>query len=529
LTSSVPTRRHRTRADDPDWWRTAVVYQIYPRSFTDANGDGDGDLPGITSRLPYLADLGVDGIWISPFYTSPMVDNGYDVADPCDVDPRFGTLADYDELVRTAHELGLLVTIDLVPNHFSDQHAWFQSALRAGRGSAERDRFIFREGRGADGERPPNNWPSMFGGPAWTRVADGQWYLHLFASEQPDLNWENPAVRAEFARIMRFWLDRGTDGFRMDVAHGLAKAEGLPDMADLPTARQHPLDDVRFDRPRVHDYLREFRTVVDEYPGAMIVGEAWVDTPERLSRYVRPDELHLSFNFELVTAEWGAESFRKAIDTSRRALAGVGAPCTWVLSNHDVDRHATRYGGGALGQARARAAALIQLGLPGGAYVYNGDELGLENAPVPDSARQDPTFFRTGGAVAGRDGERVPLPWSGTAAPYGFTTGRPWLPMPADWAGLTVAAQTGDPASMLELYRTVLRLRHDEPDLRTEDFVWIDSPDGSLAFRRGSIVVAANLSDQPAPRPAGDVLIASAALADDQVLPPNSAVWLRAH
>jgi alpha-glucosidase len=519
----------RTRADDPSWWRNAVFYQIYPRSFFDADGDGNGDLAGITAQLPYLADLGVDAVWISPFYRSPMVDNGYDISDPCDVDPVFGTLADFDTLVAEAHRLGILVTIDLVPNHLSDQHPWFREALAAGPGSAARDRFIFRDGHGPHGELPPNNWISAFGGSAWTRVADGQWYLHLFAAEQPDLNWENPDVPREFARIIRFWLDRGADGFRMDVAHGMAKPDDLPDMTVFP-GQSDPYNaaDPRFNQPHVHDYLRGMRAVLDEYPGAMVIGEAWVGGGAETAKFVRPDELHLSFNFAFEQSKYSAADFRAAIDDALSAFAAVGAPCAWVLSNHDVMRHATRYGGGEQGAARGRLAALIQLGLPGVSYIYNGDELGLENVELPDSVRQDPTFFRTNGADKGRDGARVPLPWSGTRPPFGFTAGKPWLPLPAEWAGQTVAAELADPASTLALYRTALRLRHTVQDLRGTAFEWVDGPDGTLAFQRGtSVVVAANMTDEPAPLPAGEVLISSAPLAEPGVLPANTAVWLR--
>ncbi len=515
------------------WWADAVFYQIYPRSYADGNGDGTGDLIGICERLDHLVELGVDAIWISPFYRSPMADGGYDVADPCDVDPIFGTLADFDALLADAHERGLKVTIDIVPNHFSDQHVWFRQALAAAPGSPERARFIFREGRGANGDQPPNNWPSMFGGPAWTRVPDGQWYLHLFAAEQPDLDWTNPEVPAEFARILRFWLDRGVDGFRVDVAHGMAKEPGLPDMdlsvitprdegAHMPSAA-----DIRFDRDAVHEYHRGFRKVLDSYPGdRMAVGEAWVPSSERMARYAAPDELNLTFNFELVVAPWSATEFRSAIDRSLHAMAAVGAPCTWVLANHDVDRTATRYGGGARGLARARAAALVQLSLPGAAYLYNGDELGLENVELPDDALQDPTWERTGHQVRGRDGERVPLPWTGTRPPYGFSTGpTSWLPMPEGWAASTVEAEAADPASTLQLYRTTLRLRHTLADLQGTALEWLDSPDGCLAYRRGGLSVWLNAGVAAVPMPACELVHASAPVGAD--LEPDVAVWLR--
>ncbi len=515
------------RTLDPDWWKTAVFYQIYPRSFADSNGDGEGDLNGIRARLDYLRDLGVDALWLSPFYVSPMHDGGYDVADPCDVDPRFGTLEDFDAMVAAAHERGIKVTVDLVPNHFSDQHVWFRQALAAAPGSRERARFHFLDGRGSDGTEPPNNWPSVFGGPAWTRLPDGQWYLHLFAPEQPDLNWENAEVRAEFARVVRFWLERGADGFRVDVAHGMAKPPGLPDMAAAPNVMlTHVKDDPRFDQPAVHDYLRELRAVMDEYPGAMAVGEVWAESVERQVAYIRPDELHLAFNFDLVRADWAAPAFFQAIQDAMDATARVGAPNTWVLANHDIVRHATRFGGGSVGRARARAAAMIQLALPGAAYLYQGDELGLENVDLPDEALQDPAWERSGHTHRGRDGERVPMPWSGSTPPFDFTTGTPWLPMPADWAQVTVEAQLEDTGSTLSLYRRLLARRRERPELSSGTFDWIGAPDGCLAFRRGeSLVAVTNFSSRPAELPHGKVLLASGPLADGD-LPPDTAVWL---
>jgi alpha-glucosidase len=517
----------------PPWWASAVFYQIYPRSFADGNGDGTGDLIGIRQRLDHLVELGIDAVWISPFYRSPMADGGYDVADPCDVDPMFGTLADFDALLAEAHDRGIRLTVDIVPNHFSDQHAWFQAALAAAPGSPERARFIFREGRGVNGELPPNNWPSMFGGPAWTRVPDGQWYLHIFAREQPDLDWTNPEVPAEFDRILRFWLDRGVDGFRIDVAHGMAKEPGLPDMdLSLVGSREHGAHmparaDLRFDRDAVHEYHRGFRRVLDSYPGdRMAVGEAWVPDSTRLAHYAAPDELNLTFNFELIEAPWDATEFRSAIARSLQAMASVGAPCTWVLANHDVDRSVTRYGGGACGLARARAAALVQLSLPGAAYIYNGDELGLANVDLPDDALQDPTWERSGHTERGRDGERVPLPWSGDTAPYGFTTGdATWLPMPPDWAANTVQAQEADQSSTLQLYRTTLQLRRKLAGLQGGDLRWLDAPDGLLAYRRGDISVWLNAGAIAAPMPAGELVHASGPV--DAELPPDTAVWLR--
>jgi alpha-glucosidase len=513
------------------WWATAVFYQIYPRSFADGNGNGTGDLIGVRERLDHLVELGVDAMWISPFYRSPMADGGYDVADPCDVDPLFGTLDDFDALLAAAHERGIRVTVDIVPNHFSSEHPWFQAVLANGPDAPERARFVIRPGRGPGGDEPPNNWPSVFGGPAWSRLPDGDWYLHLFAPEQPDLDWTNPEVPAEFERIIRFWLDRGVDGFRVDVAHGMGKEAGLPDMdlSILPGPDEHEvmpdLRDIRWDRDSVHEYHRGLRRVLDSYPGdRMAVGEAWVADPDRLARYVRKDELNLAFNFELVEAPWG--EFRDAIERSLAAMDSVGAPSTWVLDNHDVDRAATRYGGGARGLARARAASLVQLSLPGAAYIYNGDELGLTNVELPDEALQDPTWERSGHVDRGRDGERVPLPWSGTRPPFGFTTGElTWLPMPAEWAASTVQAEEADPDSTLQLYRTTLRLRHELAGLQRSEIEWLDAPAGCLAYRRGDVRVWLNAGEASVPMPAGELLHASGPVGAD--LPPDTAVWLR--
>ncbi len=516
--------------DGADWWRSAIFYQVYPKSFTDGNGDGIGDLIGLRERLDYLKSLGIDAIWLSPFYKSPMADGGYDVSDPTDVDPMFGNLDDFDALVAAAHARGIKVTVDIVPNHFSDQHPWFQQALAAEPGSPERARFIFHDGKGRDGAEPPNNWPAMFGGSAWQRVPDGQYYLHLFAPEQPDLNWENPEVSAEFERILRFWMDRGVDGFRVDVAHSMAKPIGLPDLdLSLYTGPNTQLDpDLRFDNDHLHEHLRMFRRVMDSYPNRMAVGEAWVPDDERLARYVRSDELHLTFNFRLVEAPWSAEDFTAAIDGSLKAMAEVGAPCTWVLSNHDVVRHTTRYGGGSVGQARGRAAALVTLSLPGATYLYNGDELGLENVDLPDEVLQDPTWKRSGFTERGRDGERVPLPWEGSEPPFGFgSSSESWLPMPAEWRSFTVEAQLKDPASTLSLYREALRLRRELTELHGSSFGWEPAPEGCLAYRRGpNLVVALNAGDLPVELPAGQLLLSSAAIEGNK-LPANTAVWLR--
>jgi alpha-glucosidase len=526
--------------DGTPWWREAVIYQIYVRSFADANGDGLGDLTGVRQHLDHVRDLGADAIWLNPFYPSPQADAGYDVADYRDVDARFGTLQDFDELLERAHELGLRVLVDLVPNHTSDQHPWFQAALASPPGSRERARYLFRDGRGADGDQPPNDWRSNFGGPAWTRIAEeggvpGQWYLHLFAPEQPDLDWTNQEVRDEFESIVRFWFDRGVDGIRIDVAHGLAKDPAMPDLdtghrARGPAKSGHP----HWDLDEVHDVYRAWRRIADSYPGERaFVGEAWVATPAQLARYVRPDELHTVFNFGFLLAPWNAEAMRAAIDESIGELAAVGAPPTWVLSNHDVVRHLTRLAEGDpdRGLPRARAAVLLMLALPGGAYLYQGEELGLpEVLDLPPSARQDPTFAQTGGERPGRDGCRVPMPWSGQSPPFGFGPGGSWLPQPASWHQLTVERQHDDPRSMLALYRSALRLRRALSALGDGTMTWLNA-NGILAFRRDpAFACAVNLGDKPVPLPVslrtGTVLLASGDL-DGTNLPPDTAVWIR--
>ncbi len=517
------------------WWRHAVVYQVYVRSFADSDGDGIGDLPGITDRLPYLRDLGVDAVWITPFYPSPQHDHGYDVADYQDVDPLFGTLADADALLARAHELGLRLIVDLVPNHTSSDHQWFREALASERGSEARARYLFRAGR-EGGETPPNNWRSVFGGPAWSRVGDtDQWYLHLFDSSQPDLDWSHPDVAALFDQVLRFWLDRGVDGFRVDVAHGLVKESGLRDqivtaselaaiedaeLLDVPIA-----DEPMWNQPRVHDIYRRWRRILDEYDGdRMGVAEAWTRSLEATAEYVRDDELHQAFNFHWMLAEWSAPELGRVVSKTLAALADVGGEPTWVLSNHDVPRHPTRYGGGPGGLARARAVTLVSLALPGSAYLYQGEELGLEDVDVAPEHRQDPSWFRTG--KPGRDGCRVPIPWAGDRAPYGFGPGteQPWIPQPADWAALTVTVQEADPESTLSFYRRALACRR-EHAAGIGDEVAVDVANDVLTLRRGPLTVVLNCGSTPIPQPAGEVLIASGAVADE--LPPDTAAWIR--
>jgi alpha-glucosidase len=548
------------RTATPPWWRSAVVYQVYIRSFADGDGDGVGDIAGLRSRLPYLAELGIDALWITPWYPSPMKDAGYDVADLRDIEPTFGTLADAVALTEEAHELGLRVLLDIVPNHLSDQHRWFQEALAAGPGSAGRARFIFRDGRGRDGSEPPNDWSSGFGGPAWTRVIEAggrpeQWYLHLFTPEQPDLDWTNAEVRAEFDETMRFWFELGIDGFRIDVAHGLVKAEGLPDLAATawPPPGADPVDHPHWDRSDVHEIYRRWRALADAYEDPRVfVAEAWVHNHERLAQYVRADELHTAFNFDFLLAPWRPDDLRASIDKSLGAHERVGAPPTWVLSNHDTVREVSRYARPQgirrlrnlndlldlpadfeLGMRRARAAALLMLALPGGAYVYQGEELGLgEVENLPDDALQDPGWAQSGHTDRGRDGCRVPIPWSGEQPPFGFSPpdakSPPWLPQPDSWRRLTVAAQAGVEGSMLELYRRALRLRHSEPALGDGTLEWLDAPAGALAFaREPGFACIVNVSADPVQPPAGaGILLASGPLVRDGRVPSDTAIWL---
>lgn len=513
------------------WWNESIIYQIYPRSFQDSNGDGEGDLKGITSRLEYVRDLGVDAIWLSPFYTSPNKDGGYDVADPRDVDPRFGNLSDAKELFQKAHSFGLRVIVDIVPNHFSSEHKWFKEAINSPKGSAARNRFHFYDGK--DANTPPNNWISLFGGPSWTQVNDGQWYLHLFDSSQPDLNWENPEVMADFEETIRFWIDMGADGFRIDVAHGLAKddihidhydPQGLSDSLRLdllmePERRNNFLSNIPFfDRDGVHDIYRKWRKIFDSYGDRdiMAVAEIWVHPPARATRYVRPDELHQFFNFDVMNAPFDAKYLYDAISKMLELVKVQNSWPTWCLSNHDCERVASRIGSDA-----ARAMALFILGLPGSTYIYNGQELGLPTGEMSDSDRQDPIFFRTKGVQKGRDGARVPLPWSGENAPFGFTAGKPWLPLQDSWRKYTVENELKDPNSSLNLYKQALQLRR-KLFIGAGDISWIENGE-LLSYQRGKMKVILNTSESPHPI-SGKVVLASQKL--DDFLPPKSAVWI---
>jgi alpha-glucosidase len=538
--------------DDPTWWRQAAVYQIYPRSFADADGDGIGDIPGIRSRVPYLRKLGIDAVWLSPFYPSALADGGYDVDDYRDVDPRLGTLDDFDALITDLHSAGIRVIVDIVPNHTSNRHEWFVEALASPPGSPARKRYIFRDGLGPDKSQPPADWTSAFGGPAWEPVGDGQWYLHYFATEQPDLNWDNREVRADFLTTLRFWSDRGVDGFRIDVAHGLAKKldDNLPSQADmdaLPKGGGHPL----WDRDEVHEIYAEWRALFNSYtPPRTAVAEAWVESSRR-HRYASPEGLGQAFNFDLLEANFAAKTFRRVVNENLALAAMSGSSTTWVLSNHDVVRHATRYGlpepadpddkhggdwllsGGTSpvldadrGLRRARATTLFELALPGSAYLYQGEELGLhEVADIPDDRRQDPAFFRNPGIDIGRDGCRVPLPWTHEGPSFGFGPDGAHLPQPRSWTSVAVDVQENDPDSTLRLYRDALALRR---VLQTgEHLEWIPSAPDVVHFRRpNGWETVMNFGTAAVALPAGEVLLFSSPLEPGD-LPGETTVWLR--
>jgi alpha-glucosidase len=540
-----------------DWWRSAVIYQVYPRSFADGNGDGMGDIKGITSRLDSLASLGIDAIWLSPFMPSPQKDAGYDVSDYKGVDPLFGTLDDFDLMLTRAHALGLKILVDLVPNHSSDQHEWFQAALKSPEGSPEREFYHFKDG---NGDLPPNNWVSMFGGPAWTRVTNpdgtlGQWYCHLFDSSQPDLNWENPKVQEAFEDILRFWLDRGVDGFRVDQPHAMAKAKGLPDHPYVDRAGAGFIEGEEnppmWFQDSVHTIFRRWREILDSYPGQRAMcGEAYVLPLSFMALWVRPDEFHQTFNFRYLDALWNSESIFKTVNESFEAFDSVGAPSTWVLSNHDVIRHASRLGGDygratasdgigpnapqpdlELGLRKARAATLFTLGLHGSMYLYQGEELGLpEHTTLEDKHRQDPTFFRTSGNRVGRDGCRVPLPWeAGVNQSNGFSsTGASWLPQPAIYANYSRDLQEGVSGSTLEMYKQALVIRS-ELDLGQGSFEWDQelSNKDVLAFRNKDVLVIHNFGEVRIDVPEGKELISSTPDSQKNQVLPHETKWLK--
>lgn len=536
-----------------DWWRHAVIYQIYPRSFADGNGDGMGDLQGVLARLDSLKELGIDAIWFSPFFRSPQKDAGYDVSDYTDIDPLFGTLDDFDAVLKKAHSLGIRIIIDLVPNHSSDQHPLFQAALSAGKGSAERDFYLFKDGK--DANTPPNNWQSVFGGPAWTQVEDGQWYLHLFDSSQPDFNWNNPKVIEFFHSVLRFWFDRGVDGFRVDVAHSLIKEPGLPDIEVVSSSMTGSDSQPKEDKPHphwgqegVHEIIRGFRKVSNEYDDRAMCAEAWILPLSKMAKWVRPDEYHQTFNFAYLETPWNPKRLRDVVDESLREFGGVGAPSTWVLSNHDVIRHVTRMsydkvpkqGDGigpdypqpdeAKGLRIGRAASAFMLGLPGSSYLYQGEELGLpEHTTLDSKFREDPTFFRTKGERVGRDGCRVPIPWEADAPAYGFSsTGKSWLPQPENYRRYARSVQKGIAGSTLELYRQLLKIRK-EYGLGIGSLKWVEDlcDDTTLAFDNSGVRVIANFGSA-INLPAGELLVTTQHdLTIEGVLEHDQVAWIR--
>ncbi len=559
----MSTKPLLSRKERP-WWRDAVTYQIYIRSFADSNGDGKGDVNGIRSRLPYLKELGVDALWVTPWYPSPQIDHGYDVADYLDIEPEYGTLADAEELIKEVHDFGMKILVDIVPNHSSDQHVWFQEALQSAPGSMARERYMFRDGKGKNGELPPNNWQAVFGGPAWERIREadgklGQWYLHLFAVEQPDFNWENGEVSEYFESVLKFWLDRGVDGFRIDVAHGMIKAPGLPDIvAPDPKAEMLAPENRPFwDQDGVHDIYRKWRKILDSYPGdRMAVAEAWVSPASRIARYLRPDELANSFNFDFLSSPWEPVMLKKMIDRSISALSEVGAPSSWVLNNHDVVRSVDRFdldlipgkanttlerhGDAskfdiARGTQRARAGALLMLALPGGAYIYQGEELALPEArDIPEDRLTDPRWALSERTDRGRDGCRVPLPWKNSkAGAFGFSSEmnldpeQAWLPQSADWGTFSVENQKVDSNSTLNLYRSALAIRAGEEELGDGNIEWLEAGNSVLAFKRSEAFACYVNFGAPFALPKGAKVLLSSFPLDGLMIPTDTAVWVR--
>src|ERR1017187_8131810 len=513
------------------WWHKAVLYEVYLRSFADATNDGVGDIAGLIDRLPYIKELGVDAVWISPWYVSPMLDGGYDVRNYVDTDPLFGSLKDVQNLIDASHELGLRVVLDLVANHCSSQHPWFQSALASPEGSKERDWFYFKDGQGEIGNEPPNDWKSIFGGPAWTRTQNadgtpGQWYFNLFDSSQPDINWKNEEVLTQFDEILRFWFDRGVDGCRLDALY-------RPDIwGPVPF----------FDAEGVHEVLRRWRRVAQEYPTEkFLVGEVVVRNADRLARYLRREELQSTLSFDLCKIVWNADAFRQMISTLHGACFVRRSWITWTLSSHDEKRTVSRYSQdgpaeGVLanvtpsGHERARAGYLLALALPGSACIFQGEELGLwEVTDIPEDKLQDPIYFRTGKKELGRDGCRVPLPWQREGPSLGFSTSHEtWLPQPPGWADVSVATQLNDASSTLHFFRSVLALRSTIFNDDEWAITWEPSPTGVLVLRRGpDFRCVVNFSGEPF-RIGDDeeALASSSPLTDERVIGVNNGAWL---
>jgi alpha-glucosidase len=565
---SMPETQKQPDTDINLWWSNAVVYQLYPRSFADSNGDGIGDFEGIRSHLDHLRDLGVDAIWLSPCFPSPQADHGYDVADYFDIEPKYGTLDDFDRTLAEAKDRGIRIMLDIVPNHCSSDHEWFQAALKAAPGSPERARFWFKDGKGPNGDEPPNNWRAIFGGPAWTRVIEadgrpGQWYEHTFTPGQPDFNWYNQDVIDYFDRMLTFWFDRGVEGIRVDAVPVLGKDPDMPDMPDVPPGftdgQAWALNPYGHFHPSAHVVWKHWRKLIDDYevahPGRHLVtiSESY-GTPEQTTSFLQGDEFHQNFAFELMLITWQAKPMRAAIAGSLDMLESVGGAPAWTLNNHDTQRIVTRLGrlnandpaawtGNnllyvdapidlELGRRRARAAITLTAALPGALYLYQGEEMGLaEYLDMPAEAREDPLFIRTKGEQIGRDGCRVPLPWTSDAnTSFGFSTVKvdPWLPQPPDWGEHSVEREAADPSSMLAWYRTLLAHRK----LLSGKLKWveIDLPE-CLAFERDGVLVVANVGvddvELPAELVAGrSVILATQPETTPQHLPSDTCVWL---
>ncbi len=555
---------------DKNWWRQAVIYQIYPRSFKDSNGDGIGDIKGITSKIGYLSSLNVDAVWLSPFYPSALADGGYDVDDYRDVDPKLGTLADFDEMLNKLHEAGIRVFVDIVPNHSSNRHEWFKEAIVSEPGSAARNRYIFRDGKGANGELPPTNWPSHFAPSAWSHESTqggkhNQWYCHLFAPEQPDFNWDNREIEDDFLKTLKFWADRGVDGFRIDVAHALKKdlSEPLKDQARYPDlVNRKPGDNILFDRDEVHEIYKEWRQLFNQYnPPRVAVAEAYVPA-DRLALYASADELGQAFNFELLNANFNATEFKTVIDRGLTQAKALGSSSTWCLNNHDQMRPATKYGllptvdhirwknsAGAtspldenLGMRSAIAASMLIMALPGCTYIYQGEELGLhEVLGIPEDQIQDPQYLRNLKVDVGRDGCRVPLPWTSSGSSFGFGDGGSHLPQPQWFAKNSVEVESKDPQSPLSIFRKALELR--KGLVTEEEMQWHETGDANVLhfsrpngwhcitnFGRGHFDLTGK----------GEILHSSGPLAEAGIylihgvetsgndLPPATTVWLQA-
>ncbi len=541
-----------------DWWRQAVIYQIYPRSFKDNNGDGIGDIKGITSKVDYLKSLSIDAVWLSPFYPSALADGGYDVDDYRSVDPKLGSLADFDEMLEKLHNVGIRVFVDIVPNHSSNLHRWFQDALKAAPGSTERNRYIFRDGKGENGELPPTNWISHFAPSAWTHesVMGGkynQWYCHLFAPEQPDFNWDNREVQEDFLTTLKFWSDRGVDGFRIDVAHMLKKDLSDP-LKDIPEPRtldsRVPGNGILFDREDVHEIYKEWRLLFNQYdPPRVAVAEAWAK-PENIYKYASIDELGQAFNFDLLGAPFNADAFKNIVTRNLNIAKRNKSSSTWVFSNHDQVRPATRYGlplnsdltkfknsnGTAfpldieLGINRSIAVQMFALALPGCTYIYQGEELGLhEVLNIPESEIQDPQYLRNHKKDKGRDGCRVPLPWNSSGASFGFGDNGAHLPQPEWFANYSVEAESGRHDSPLEKFRSALALRKEL--ITEEELIWHETqnPDVLHFSRPNGWHVLTNFGVEPFHLDLrGKQEILCSTEWDSAHLPGGATVWLRA-